>query len=458
MRRILGFLLLNICLLSGLALPILPAAAADSAADLQQLLQSVREHARAERAEQRARVNTFLEARNQRRALLAEAKAKLERAQRRREQLRADFQANTANLAELKAELTDKSGDLGELFGAARQTAREVKAVLADSPLTAEYPEQLKPLTALANGDTQPTMPQLRQLWSTLFEAIVASGEVSRFQAPVVTPDGQEETRQVVRVGTFNVVSAGRYLDYDGELGKLVELPAQPPGPVRSTTTELIEADSGPVPFALDPTRGQLLSLLIQRPTLPERIDQGGLIGYLILILTAGGLVLVIERGMRLTLAERRIHRQLAGTGEANPANPLGRVIQHYESQRDEDTETLERKLDEAILKERPALQRRLPLIKLLAAVTPLLGLLGTVTGMIQTFQDITLFGTGDPQVMADGISQALVTTALGLSAAIPLIFLHTLLSARSRHLVEILEEQAAGLIALHAEQRGQPA
>ena len=455
MRLILGLVLLSTCLLGGL--PRL-AAAADSAADLQQLLESVRDHARAERAEQRARVNKFLEARNQRRELLAKAQAKLEQAQRQREQLLTDFEANTAELAELKAELTEKSGDLGELFGAARQTAREVKAVLADSPLTAEHPEPLKPLTALASNEAQPTMPQLRQLWSTLFEAIVASGEVSRFQAPVVTPDGQQETRQVVRVGTFNVVSAGRYLDYDGELGKLVELPAQPPGPVRATATDLIEADSGPVPFALDPTRGQLLSLLIQRPTLPERLDQGGLIGYLIVLLTAGGLVLVIERGIRLTLAERRIHRQLAGTGEAHPANPLGRVIQHYESQREEDTETLERKLDEAILKERPALQRRLPLIKLLAAVTPLLGLLGTVTGMIQTFQDITLFGTGDPQVMADGISQALVTTALGLSAAIPLIFLHTLLSARSRHLVEILEEQAAGLIALHAEERGRPA
>jgi biopolymer transport protein ExbB len=118
------------------------------------------------------------------------------------------------------------------------------------------------------------------------------------------------------------------------------------------------------------------------------------------------------------------------------------------------DVETLELKLDEAILKNTPALERFLTMIKVLAVVAPLLGLLGTVTGMINTFQAITLFGTGDPKLMANGISQALVTTMEGLWVAIPLTFLHALVASRSRSIINTLEEQAAGIVAVHAEKQ----
>jgi len=132
--------------------------------------------------------------------------------------------------------------------------------------------------------------------------------------------------------------------------------------------------------------------------------------------------------------------------------NPLGRVIKDAESHHSPDIETLELVLDEAITREVPVLEKGLGMIKLLAAVAPLLGLLGTVTGMIETFQSISLFGTGDPKLMANGISQALVTTMLGLCIAIPLLFLHSLLASRSKALVQILDEQTAGIISRRAE------
>lgn len=118
--------------------------------------------------------------------------------------------------------------------------------------------------------------------------------------------------------------------------------------------------------------------------------------------------------------------------------------------------ETLELKLDDAVLREIPALEVRLVWLKILAAVAPLLGLLGTVTGMILTFQQITLFGTGDPKLMAGGISQALVTTVLGLIVAIPMVLLHAMLNARSKGLIQVLEEESAGLIAEQSERRPQ--
>lgn len=136
-----------------------------------------------------------------------------------------------------------------------------------------------------------------------------------------------------------------------------------------------------------------------------------------------------------------------------NENNPLGRVLAVHESNRNADVETLELKIDEAILKEMPALERFLTLIKLIAAIAPLMGLLGTVTGMINTFQSMTLFGTGDPKLMAGGISQALVTTVLGITVALPTLFLHSIVNGMSQRVVHTIEEQSAGIIAVHAEQ-----
>ena len=428
-------------------------AQSDASGDLRELLEEIRERQQVEQRRFDQRVERFLEQRNARRDLVQAAEQRLETAEAKQERLLETFDANNATLADREEELKGRSGDLSELFGAAQQAARELRAIAQESLISAQHPDRLGFLETLATRDDQPTIEQLRRLWLELSRETIAAGEVVRFTAPVIDPAGTETEQTVVRVGVFNAVAGDEYLRYDPEVGQLVSLAAQPPGHQRATAAGLTEAqaDDGPVPFALDPTRGQLLSLLIQRPGLLERLRQGGIIGYIILALGVVGLGLVIERAIGLTLAQRRLRRQLAGQAASPTQSLLGQVIARYADDPETDWQTLELELDQAILKERPRLQQRLPLIKLIAAVAPLLGLLGTVTGMIQTFQDITLFGTGDPRLMADGISQALVTTALGLSVAVTLIVLHTLVNARSRRLVEVLEEQVAGLIAQRA-------
>ena len=154
---------------------------------------------------------------------------------------------------------------------------------------------------------------------------------------------------------------------------------------------------------------------------------------------------------LQLARVGRAVNRQTRELNQPRDDNPLGRIIGVLGPKPQlSDLETLELKLDEAILQETPPLERGQPLLKLLSAVAPLLGLLGTVTGMIVTFQAITQSGGGDSRLMADGISQALVTTVLGLVVAIPLLFLHSLLASRSKALIQLLEQQSAGLIALH--------
>lgn len=146
-----------------------------------------------------------------------------------------------------------------------------------------------------------------------------------------------------------------------------------------------------------------------------------------------------------------KVKRQLKND-KAQQDNPLGRVMAVKDKYPEADTETLELKLSEAILREVPRITRNLTFIKIISVVAPLLGLLGTVTGMINTFQAITLFGTGDPKLMAGGISQALVTTVLGLVVAIPMTLLFATLNTRSKNLVHVLQEQASGIIAERSE------
>src|SRR5690606_9583954 len=257
-----------------------------------------------------------------------------------------------------------------------------------------------------------------------------------------------------VRVGAFNLVADGRYLRHNSETNSVSELQRQPSqARFINSTTALLEAQPGDplVRFGIDVTRGQLLGLLIETPNLRERIDQGGPVGYVIIALGILGVLLALERLIMLGIAGSKVRSQLKRE-TPSPDNPLGRVLMVYENNKNADTETLELKLGEAILKEQPPLQRGILFIKVISVVAPLLGLLGTVVGMIQTFQAITLYGTGDPTIMAAGISVALMTTVLGLVVAIPTVLLHTLVSGRSRRIMQILQEQSAGIIATQAE------
>jgi biopolymer transport protein ExbB len=276
---------------------------------------------------------------------------------------------------------------------------------------------------------------------------------VVKFSANVVGADGEEAVTEVTRIGVFNAVANGKYLEYIEETGRLVELQRQPQKRYTSRIEDLESATSGLHPVGLDPTRGQLLGLLVQSPSLGERIAQGREVGYVIIAIGAIGVAIAIWRLLALFAIGAQVRAQI-GKPDQPGNNPLGRVFKVYTDNRSSDVESLELKLGEAILRETPDLNKMLPVLKIISVVAPLLGLLGTVTGMIVTFQAITLYGAGDPKLMAGGISTALVTTVLGLVVAIPMVFLHTLVASRARRLTQILQEEAAGILAEQAEGR----
>jgi biopolymer transport protein ExbB len=420
--------------------------------NLDELLTQVREIHTVANKNNSERERRFLSEKESRQQRLEEARAALAAEQTRSDTLQQTFDENEKRIIELEQRLHERSGSLNELSGIYRQVWGDTRAILENSLISTQLPGRMKNLDGLALQQGLPSINQLTELWFALQQEMTAAGKVVSYPAQVVAADGGEQQQNITRVGSFNVVSAGRFLRYQPATGKLEELPRQPSARYRRMATALEQAGSGSVPMVIDPSRGAVLDLLMQVPDVGERIRQGRLVGYIIIALSLVGILVVLERAWRLTVTGRRIKTQLKNN-TPNPGNPLGRVMAVYQDNKGIDTETLELKIDEAILKNTPGLQRGLGTIKMLAVIAPMLGLLGTVTGLIETFQSITLFGTGDPRLMAGGISQALITTVLGLSAAIPLILLHTALSGKSKRLLNILEEQSAGIIAAHAEQ-----
>jgi biopolymer transport protein ExbB len=433
------------------------AAAPAGAQTLDELARMVREAATSEAQINQEREARFVRERDNQRQLLAEARQEQAAENARSDRLREEYDQNERVLADLETTLAERMGNLGELFGVVRQSAGDVQAALEDSMVTAQMPGRATFLSDLAQRRELPTVPELRQLWSAMVTEIAESGKVVRFTAPVERTSGERQELEVVRLGVFNAVSDGIFLDWDTSKSRehLIELARQPAGRYASMAEGLQAAAPGEVvPMSVDFTRGQILRAVVQSKTPLERVRQdGGPVGYVIIGVGLLGLLLCLWKLFSLYSTGGKIRSQMKQE-TANKNNPLGRVLAVYADNPETDVETLELKLDEAILRETAPIETGLSFIKVLYVVAPLLGLLGTVVGMIATFQMITLFGTGDPRMMAGGISTALVTTVLGLVVAIPLTLLHSFLQGKAKALIQVLEEQAAGIIARLAEQR----
>jgi biopolymer transport protein ExbB len=412
-----------------------------SQSQLDALLQELKAERRSEQVHHQEREARFLLEQERRRQLLEQAQAIRQQAEDEAERLRADHQANEERLRALEAELSTSSGELTALFQWARQQAADTRARQAASPVAAAHGGEGQALEALAQGKRLPTIEQLEGLWLALLGEMNRAGRTNRTQATVIGPDGVESRRTVLRVGPFVALSQGRYLRFLPEAGRYMEPARQPSLRTLLGAARFEQATDGIQTLAVDPSQGTLLGLMGRTPTLRERIDQGGVIGYLILAAGAFALLLVAERFAVLGWLHLRMRAQ-SRREQPRGDNPLGRVQRVAQTHADASLEALDIHLDEAVTREANRLTRGLTTLGVVAAMAPLLGLLGTVTGMIETFQTMTLFGSGDPKLMSSGISQALVTTQLGLVVAVPVLLLHSFLKGRANRLIGELDGQ----------------
>ncbi|MBT2150534.1 MotA/TolQ/ExbB proton channel family protein [Pseudoalteromonas tetraodonis] len=423
--------------------------------NLDALLKTLEQGKSAQSEQNKQREQEFAARQSEQVQMLKNTQAKRNQMLSESERLETQFEENEIKLANLTDTLSKRMGSLKELFGVLQQVAGDSSNKFATSVVSAQLPGRSTFMDELAQkmGSTSKlaSIEDIEKVWFELQREMTEQGKVSRFNTDVIVDGGNKVQKEVVRVGAFNLISDGQYLEYTPSTNTISQLTRQPSSRFTATAADLQQANTGVVPFTLDPTGGSILGLLVQAPDTSEQVHQGGAVGYVILGVGLLALLIALERFVSLLLMGGKIRRQLKDD-TARDDNPLGRVMKVKDQYPNVAYDTLELKLSEAILREMPKITRNLTLIKIISVVAPLLGLLGTVTGMINTFQAITLFGTGDPKLMAGGISQALVTTVLGLVVAIPTVFLYTLLNTRSKGLLLILQEQSAGIIAERSE------
>lgn len=422
---------------------------------LDELLQQVQQQRAAAQRIDQARERRFMDDRADKQALLRSAQQELRDEQARSTRLQETYAQNEINIANKETELDNMVGTLGEIFGVIRGAASDTIGRISTSVVSAQYPDRELILASLAEARELPNIAELEELWLALLTEMTESGKVARYQGEVTLLDGGSEVRDVIRIGSFNLISEGEYLLYNDSTKQIQPIARQPSGHILRAAGNFEDTTSGHAGVFIDPSRGQILSLLTQKATLIERYHQGQTVGYAITVVLILGFIIAIYKLVTLTAVGGAIRRQLKNLDNPSNKNPLGRILNVYHENPQTDVENLELKLDEAILRETPSVESGVSIIKILAAIAPLMGLLGTVVGMIGTFQSITLFGTGDPRIMAGDISMALVTTAMGLIAALPLIVIHSIVASKSKSILHTLDEQAAGIVASHAEKKG---
>ena len=420
----------------------------------------VKEGKTQEQSENANREAKFLANKNKQAELLASEKRELARQERIADQLEAEYKKNEEILRVKEEAYQKELGSLVELFGHLQSSAGEAAVQFSGSLSSAQYGTErvdfLNDLTSKMSETTElPTIREIEGLWYELQREMVSSGQVVSFDTTVIDVDGETSSCNVTRVGLFNAVCDGKYLEYVTATGQYAFLPRQPAGRYTKTAKSVGNAQVGEqVKFGIDPTGptgGSLLANLIQTPSLAERAAQGREVGYAIIFVGLIGIGIAFWKLWSLYVLGRAVKAQ-ANSKAADVRNPLGRVLKVGEENFNKDIDTLELKLAEAIMAERPSIEKGIGAVRIISVVAPLAGLLGTVTGMIVTFQMITLYGTGDPKLMAGGISQALVTTVLGLLVAIPTTLLHSFAASSAKGIISVLEEQSTGILAERAE------
>ncbi|WP_250654902.1 MotA/TolQ/ExbB proton channel family protein [Alkalimarinus coralli] len=400
------------------------------------------------------RLRAFTKNQRDQARLLKEAQDRLKKAELMQTFLKDRFDQNEDFIAEKNERLITRSGQLGEVFGVVKQQAQDFSGILQDSLTSIEFPNRISALE-FADQKRIPTLNELKTLWFLLQQEMTASADIKVIRGNITLTNGQHKESEILRIGAFGAITPqGEYLQYLPNDQRMRVLPRQPALSIQRQAADFFAGQGESL--VIDPSRGNLLELLGRTPTLKERVQQGGLVGYIIIGLGMLGALAALWRLTATLIAGTSVNKQLRQIEQPSSNNPLGRILLAASAtnpntsdagQPPQDTQNeREIRIDEALLKEAPKLERGLTLLKLIAAIAPLLGLLGTVTGMIGTFQSITLFGTGDPKMMAGGISQALMTTVLGLCVAIPLLFSHSFISAKTRTLLQLLQQKSLAL------------
>ena len=386
-------------------------------------------------------------------------------------QLHTETDKLRRRLTELKTAMarleTRRSSDktkTANLFNTIRVVEEDLETTLAHSPFSVPFHERLVTVRSIMNKDHYPGIDDLKTISDLFFDEMRLSGKVLLYRGYFISRSGTKQTGDILVPGGFTCsYRTGKetgFLKYSANLGQFFALSALPSWSIRKNINRYMDGKTDEI--YMDISNGAAIKQIIHHIGLTEEIMRGGPIVWPILAIGLFALIIIAERLLFL----KRVHTKtdqlmgkinaLASKGRWDECEDMLRVNKHgpvynvlragIRARREKDRETIESILQEAILRELPRIERFLPTLNIMGSIAPLLGLLGTVTGMINTFHVITLYGTGDPRMMSGGISEALVTTMLGLTVAIPIMVMHTFLNCRVDGIVNDMEEKAVAL------------
>ena len=442
-----------------------PAPAAAPAPAFPDLLARVRAERTAIQAISKEREARFRSAMEDQRKLNADAQQRRNAAEARTNRLDAAFAANEIRIDELNALLTVNQGNLGELFGVTRQIAADALGQLSSSlnnvqlanGLEAGAENRLDFMRRMSAASELPNILDLERIWLELMTEMKMDSEVSRFTTPVLQNDGITSTpTEVVRIGSFMAYGNNEYLIYlasDESLAQMTRQPAE--AELMQSVRDVLgnTSGSGYMPAIVDPARGALLSMYVERPDFIERIEEGEKVNYVIVGVGFMGVFAALFQYVYLIVAKVNVAAQVKKMSAPSNGNALGRLLLAVQGTEKESPEVVELRISEAVLREIPKLERFQSFLRLAVSAGPLLGLIGTVIGMIITFESITASGSSDPKLMAQGIGAAMIATVLGLGIAIPLLFLNAGLVSLSKSVIHVLEEESTSLLAKRLQQ-----
>lgn len=433
----------------------------NSSLSLEALYKSIQLERQSQKQADRKRELLFEERKLDLKEKLNNLRQELARKERELANYKSKVVTTSKQIEDSKQQLADRSHALKDLFSVWKQAVKDSKTNMESSILSHQYPDKLEAMTALSARSSLPDTNALNAIFDHLKHDIEQNGKSVSYQGSVISNSGETRTSLIQRVGTFTNTSEGTFLVHDPAKNTLLQPAVQPETRlldiIRDASYQSMH-EAKTIISVIDPSQGLVLEQLALIPTWEDRFHQGGYIGYVIVSLGLIGLLLSLLRWISITLSQSAIRKQMKNPSTIDTRNPLGKIISAYERSMDLrkterrkddkiDNETLEVELQEIVMTEMPKLDKGLGTLKLLAAIAPLLGLLGTVVGMINTFQSITLVGNADPKLMAGGISQALMTTVMGLLVAVPLLFSHNYLSAKTKRTIMFLTQQSLGFI-----------
>jgi biopolymer transport protein ExbB len=384
----------------------------------------------------------------QQQTMLQQARARRDAAQQRADATQEVFAANEEEITEANIRLLQaaEASRVSQIAAMARQAANEAHTILEQSLITSQFAgtsdrsaDREEFLDEFANARRLPTTAELERLWYEAQREMTAMGEVASYTAVIAEANGTPRQASIVRIGPFTATTDGNFLTYSPALQTLAMLPRPLPSEFGAMAKEFEQTTSGYSWTVIDPMRGVMLDLYVERPTLIERIELGEWVGYIIIVVGLAGLLMFLFQLVVLVGVRLKLRQQLKNLDAPKANNPLGRVLLAFKGEKsniEEEADVAELRISEAMLREIPRLERFQAFLRLGVAAGPLLGLIGTVVGMIITFQSITETGSSDPRLMATGIGQAMIATVLGLGIAIPLLFANALLASMSKGVV----------------------